>query len=312
LNEGSGRAIAILTAGEQSQIIPKMANSENHTPQDDMERLKIAIGKLINFLKETLPKAKSCLGRIYKEHQGITAWLQALVAVVMTATLVQNCKVIHQNTETLKIEQETRLNPELECSYNWASSGFIFRNIGDAAAQVMFLETSVYCVQSNEVLKLTPIRSSSGSITPPLNKFILNPGETANALDIYVPDMNWVTAFWKKYGGDLLIRVYVEFDRASPMYRRYSGYYNFSLDQDALLFPSDTPKGMFRLLTEEENPYLLITLDKFNSIPANQFYMVVYYDNMKKYLLFGQRGINNIVSMTTNGTFVIGSWAKLH
>ena len=158
--------------------------------------------------KRIIAKLKTLVADIYhKDHEKTTAWAQLIISCVMMATLLQNCRVIDQNSKTLnstlvslelqkvatsnaisqlQIEEETRLNPELECSYNWVGKIFLFRNVGTMPAENIFLQTRVFCVRSNDVLQLTPIRSNSGTILPPLEKPFLLPGEIANANQVYV------------------------------------------------------------------------------------------------------------------------------
>jgi hypothetical protein len=250
-------------------------------------------------------------------------------------TLHQNQKVIEANGETLRhaaeslelqkiatsnaihqieIEEETRLNPELECAYDWADDVFLFRNVGTIAAKDIFLYTAVYSVHSSEVMQLYPFRRDSGSILPPLEKEVLSPGETAKARQIYSPDKQWVTEFWGKYGGEILVRVFVEYNGAKSGYHRYSGYFNFTMNSTAE-FAAQVPTQA-RFLTEEEKPSLQKTIEQFNATPRNQFKAVAWFGgtNGMAVLPFDtiDYGVNPIVSMRSNGVFVIGSWAKHH
>jgi len=253
----------------------------------------------------------------------------AFTSLVMAGTLLQNQRVIKNAVETLElqkiatsnavhqieIEEETRLNPELECAYDWVHDVFLFRNVGTTAAKEIFLHTAVYSVHSNEVLQLTPFRRDSGVVLPPLEKEVLSPGETANANKVYLPDKQRVAEFWKKYGGEILVRVYVQYGAAKSGYNQYSGYFNFTMDSTAQIV-MQTPNEYHKFLTEEEMPSLQKTVEQFNVIPRDQFKEVAWFggtNDMQEFPFgFGEIGVNSIVSMRSNGVFVLGSWAKLH
>jgi hypothetical protein len=252
-------------------------------------------------------------------------------------TLIQNQRVISQNGRTLEatiqslelqkiatsnaisqlqIEEETRLNPELECAYNPYGGDFVIRNVGTMAAENIFLQTKVFSVLSNEVLELTPISRSTGTILPPLEKSILLPGEIAKANQVYVPDTQEMAAFWGKFGGEILVRVYVTYERSKPAYHRYSGFFNFTLsgtpkfDADARV-----AKSFLMLLTEEEKPMMQKTLEQFNAMPRDQFKTVAWFgtnDMGEMPSGPGDFGVGSIVGATSNGVFILGSWAKHH
>lgn len=252
----------------------------------------------------------------------------------MMWTLIQNQRVISQNGRTLEatiqslelqkvatsnaisqlqIEEETRLNPELECGYNPFGSIFIFRNVGTMPAENIFLRTTVFCVCSNEVLGLTPISSESGTIIPPLDKRIVLPGEIANANKIYSPDSQWVEELWKKYGGEILVRIYVTYERSKPTYNRYSGYYYFTMNSTAEI-GAQSQKCYQMFLTEEESPLIKNTLAQFNAMPRDRFKMVAYWGstNMQEFPFGpGDFGVNAMYTGNTNGA-ILGSWAKHH
>ena len=253
----------------------------------------------------------------------------------MTWTLIQNQRVISQNARTLqatiqsldlqkvatanaisqlKIEEETRLNPELECTYNSYGGDFVIRNVGTASAENIFLQTAVFSVRSNDVLQLTPIRAESGTILPPLGKQILLPGETSTANKVYVPDTQRVAEFWNKFGGEILVRLYIAYERAKPTYHRYSGFYDFTMNSTSELAIQD--QNEFRkLLTEEEKPLLQKTLDQFSAMPRSQFKTIAYCgsNNMQEMPFgFSDFGVNSLVGASSNGVFILGSWAKHH
>jgi hypothetical protein len=269
-----------------------------------------------------------------KKPQTKATWIMVFVSFVMMWTLIQNQRVISQNGRTLEatiqslelqkvatsnaisqlqIEQETRLNPELECAYNWAGKTFVFRNVGTMAAENIFLQTQVFSVHSNEVFRLSQTPGVSGTVIPPLEKQFLLPGETANANQVYVPNTQYVAEFWKKYGGEILVRIYVEYERIKPTYHRYSGYYDFTMNSTS---ESAIQNSSFyrKYLTEEEKPLLQTTLAQFNAVPRDQYRNIVYFSNtnMQEFPIgFGEDGIRSVIIGRTNGV-VIGSWAKHH
>src|SRR5438045_6697805 len=110
-----------------------------------------------------------------KKPQTKATWIMVFISCVMMWTLIQNQRVISQNGRTLEttiqslelqkvatsnaisqlqIEEETRLNPELECAYNPYGGVFAVRNVGTKAAENIFLQTTVFSVSSNQVLQL--------------------------------------------------------------------------------------------------------------------------------------------------------------
>lgn len=269
-----------------------------------------------------------------KKPQTKATWIMVFISCVMMWTLHQNQIVIKDNAKALEatlaslqlqkvttsnaihqieIEEETRLNPNLECAYNWADDSFLFRNVGTTAAKDIFLNTSVYSIRSNEVMQLDSFRLGSGSILPPLEKEVLLPGETAKALQIYSPDKHWVAEFWKKYGGEILIRIFVEYNGVKPGYNRYSGYFNFTMSSNA---KHEMASPFQRFLTEEEKPSLQKTIEQYNATPREHFKVVEWSGgtNDMEVLPFylNDIGVHSIVSARSNGVFVLGSWAKHH
>jgi hypothetical protein len=281
---------------------------------EDPDWLIIQLRTLGNLIKRKTPSFKNWVWTnpttIPAWMQGIGALFQVLIALVMVYALLQNSKIIKTSTEALKIEQATRLNPELECGYNWVGGELMFRNVGDAVARVWFLEPSIYCVQSNRVLKLYHF---AGSTTPPLGTLELNPGKVATANKVYSLNRNGIAQFWRKYQGDLLIRIYVEYDRENPTYHRYSGYYNFTVDRD-MLDLANPDEFFFRLLTEEEDPHLRTIIDRFNSTPDENFTMVQFVatNEFLEYRMIMERGLQSPIVGTSNGVSRFGGWAKLH
>jgi hypothetical protein len=186
--------------------------------------------------------------------------------------------------------------------------------VGTIAAKDIFLYTAVYSIRSNEVMQLHPFRRDSGTILPPLEKEVLLPGETSKAREIYSPDKQWVAEFWQKYGGEILVRIFIEYNGAKLGYHRYSGYFNFTMNSTAE-FAAQIP-AQARFLTEEEKPSLQQTIEQFNATPRDQFRAVARFGgtNGMAVVPFGaiDYGVNPIVSMRSNGVFVIGSWAKHH
>ena len=291
---------------------------------------------LKQFAVEKAAWLKSQAAAIYhKDHEKTTAWAQLIISCVMMVTLFQNCRVINQTTNTLnstmaslelqkvatsnaisqlEIEQETRLNPELECAYNWVGKVFVFRNVGSMAAENIFLQTRVFSVRSNAVLQLTPISSHTGTIFPPLEKPVLLPGEVANANQVYVPDTQRIAEFWKEYKGEILVRIYVEYERIKPAYHRYSGFYYFTMnsDSESLIQNLDIYR---RFLTEQEKPLAQKILEEFNSMPRDQYKTIAYFGttNMQEVRSgFGEDGVDSVIRGTTNSAVVIGSWSKHH
>jgi hypothetical protein len=210
--------------------------------------------------------------------------LMAIASCVMMWTLHQNHIVIKDNSEALQatltslelqkvttsnaisqlqIEEETRLNPELECAYDPINEGFILRNVGEAPAANIYLKTFVVCVTSNQVLELENFQKTN-FIGPSLGKKTsLLPGEHGDVDEGHVPDMERLREFWNRFGDDVLVRFYVEYERSEPTYHRYSGYFNFLFN-----YP--------HLLTEEESPSVNEAVHLFNSVPHEQQYPVIY------------------------------------
>jgi hypothetical protein len=270
-----------------------------------------------------------------KKPQTKATWIMVFVSCVMTWTLIQNQRVINQNARTLQttvqslelqkittsnelqqlqIEEETRLNPELECAYNPYYNNFLIRNVGTMPAENIFIQTMVFCVSSNGVFQLVPISAGTGTILPPLDKRILIPGEAGTANQIYSPDAQWVTQFWEKYGGEILVRVYVVYERTKPTYNRYSGFFNFTMNPNPGV-ASPYPKGYQKLFTEEEKPLIQNTLEQFNATPSDRFKIIAYFgSNEMKEIPRGieDQGINAIYGATSNSAFIWGSWAKQH
>jgi hypothetical protein len=136
---------------------------------------------------------------------------------------------------------------------------------GNAPAVNIYLRTIVECVSSNQIFflfKYNPAISAPEELrtkNPALvGKTVLLPGEHAKADEIYFPDMGWLNEFYARFGDDVLVRVYVIYERSGPAYHRNSGYFNF-------LF--NTPN---RLLTEEERPSIHKILERYNSIPRSE------------------------------------------
>jgi hypothetical protein len=213
------------------------------------------------------------------------------ISCVMMWTLIQNQRVISQNGRTLEttiqslelqkiatsnaiqqlqIEVETRKNPELECAYNlgqaFTNYGFVLRNVGNASATNIYLRVSASCITSNSVYTLEFCRIPMGDgIAPLVGKFQLAPGDRADVQDLYVPNVNWLEDVMLKYNSDILVRLYVEYEKPNPNYRRYSGCFNFVYSRN--WFPG-------YLQTSEESPRVSQVLERFNSIPSSQRFMI--------------------------------------
>lgn len=212
-----------------------------------------------------------------------------VISFITMLTLFQNCRVIGQNGRTLQtavaslelqkiatsnaihqleIEEQTRLNPELECGYKYGpfstNYGFVLRNVGSAQATNIYLRVSAACVTSNSVYALETTRVPIGSgVAPLVDKIVLAPGEQAAVQDLYFPNLDWLEAVRSKYDGDVLVRLYVEYERPQPIFRRYAGYFNFVFAQ--------TPLG---LKTAENSPRLQSILERYNSIPRTQRFSI--------------------------------------
>jgi hypothetical protein len=103
----------------------------------------------------------SKLSEILK-HNNASGWATFLVSLVMVYALLQTNRAIKQTAESielqrsansnaavqLRIEQDTRLYPELECRWD-TISGLVLRNVGTAPATNINLRTAVVCVTSN-------------------------------------------------------------------------------------------------------------------------------------------------------------------
>jgi hypothetical protein len=222
-------------------------------------------------------------------------WIMVLISCVMMLTLCQNCRVIGDSSRALQtamqslelqkiittntvheleIEEETRLYPELECMYDPFGNNFVIRNVGTTTAENIFLNTSVFSVSSNGVFQLSPISGFGGMVSPPLEKVVLEPGQIAKVKPVYVPDLHFVTKFWQKYRGEILVRLYVEYEKTKPAYHRYSGHFNFTLNSNpeiAAQLAEKEMKGSLIFLTEEEKPSMQKTLDQFNAMPRDEF-----------------------------------------
>ena len=223
----------------------------------------------------------------------VATCIMAIASSVMMWTLRQNQKVIQQNAMTLqhtteslelqristsnavqqlKVEQETRLHPELECGNMLDESrsprggfNFALRNVGTAPATNINMRTFVICVTSNRAVHLlTNQQSRFRGIAPALShrKTDLLPGEQANADGIFRLDAIALSEFENKFRGDVIVRIYVEYERTGTTYHRYSGHFNF-------LYNS---YGMFRnmLETEEQRPSIQQILENYSSMPASE------------------------------------------
>jgi hypothetical protein len=246
-----------------------------------MQTIRMIVKFRIFFMKVS--------GWLSKKPRTKATWIMVLISCVMMGTLIQNHEVIKQNAQVLKnavqslelqklatsnvlhqiqIEEETRLNPDLECAYNPHSNHFVVRNAGTAPATTIYLaKTIVACVQSNQVLDFADFRKDGPGIQFPslVGKQILQPGEQADAAQVYVPDGDRLTEFWRRTGDYLLVRVYIEYERPAPAYRRYSGYFNFLFEPVAQ-----------RLVTAEENPSIREIVARYNSMPRAQHHPVLY------------------------------------
>src|SRR5438876_745814 len=93
--------------------------------------------------------AKKNQNWFYRKPQTKATWIMVFISCVMMWTLVQNRHVIQENANALQnaaqslelqkiatsnamhqiqIEEETRLNPELECAYDPYKQSFVIRN----------------------------------------------------------------------------------------------------------------------------------------------------------------------------------------
>lgn len=220
-----------------------------------------------------------------KKPQTKATWIMVFVSCVMMWTLIQNQKVIIQNARTLQttveslelqkiatsnaiqqlqIEEETRKNPELECAYSYGhivtNYGFVLRNVGNAPATNVYLRVSAACVTSNSVYTLEYCRVPIGNgMAPLVGKLMLTPGEQADVQDLYVPNIEWLQEVMIKYKGDILVRLYAEYERPAPNYRRYSGYFNFVFD-----------RAIWGLQAAEGSPRVQQALERYNSISPSQ------------------------------------------
>jgi hypothetical protein len=204
--------------------------------------------------------------------------------------------------EQLQIDRLTRLDPKLECGYTISSFtsnapfrrySFVLRNVGTATATNIFMSTTVALVTSNQVFCLDRYRHNTGEgmltngafgftrsdgygltagiYVPPLMastesaKDTLSPGEHANANPIFMPDFDVLLEFWNRFRGDVLVSVYVRYNREKPAFHTYSGHFNF-------LFQ---PHGI-ELQTEETLPGVRGTVDRYYSIPPSQRFTVEY------------------------------------
>jgi hypothetical protein len=215
----------------------------------------------------------------------------------------------------LQIEEETRLNPELECAFNPYTKNLLVRNAGDAPAFMIYMKTSVVCVSSNVALDLDYYRNGPGTTFPAIGKKLtLEPGEQGEVDSLLVPDMNRLMEFWNRFGDDVLVRIFVEYERPAPSYRRYSGYFNFVFD------PLEE-----RLVTEEENPTIQEIVNRYNAIPRPQQYPVRYIPNnptnhwdvwsdwkggVEKGGVMAMSG--KLPSSTNSITIIRGAWTKHH
>ena len=230
-------------------------------------------------------------GWLAKKPQTKATWIMVFISCVMMWTLIQNQRVISQNARTLQttveslelqkvatsnaiqqlqIEVETRKNPELECGYNLGQSftnyGFVLRNIGNAPATNIYLRVSASCVTSNSVYTLEFCRVPMGSgVAPLVGELQLNPGGQADVQDLYVPNMNWLEDVMLKYNSDILVRLYIEYERPNPNYRRYSGSFDFVYSRNWIPGYLQTP---------EESPRVLQALERLRLIPPSQRFMI--------------------------------------
>jgi hypothetical protein len=262
--------------------------------------------------------------------QGIGAIIQVIVALIMIRVLSQNSDIIKATNDSLgvqrtalsnavtqiTIEQETRLNPELECGYNWIAEKFMFRNVGDAPTEVCFLRTFVYLVKSNDVYILCPIRHdyNPSYAGPPLDKSLLNPGEIAHASTNFTPNFSWIAESFKKLGDcDVLISIHIEYNRMTTTFRNYSGDFYFTINRSELSFPKDVPQSSFHLMTESEVPYIRNIIEHRNAVPEwKYFFWDVGMSNGVPQIPIFYPGYGSVIMGATNSTWIMGGWAKMH
>lgn len=268
---------------------------------DDIKRFKQAVSKGAKLMGEHSPAI-----------QAFVAIIQMVIAGVMVFALYQSCETIKSAKETLTIEQETRLNPELECGYNWVGGDFMLKNVGDADANVTVFYAEIYFVQTNQVQKF--YYQPLNQIYPPVNPQLIPPGGLSYMVPKTVPDFKEAAVAWKKFGGDILIRLYINYERNTPTYRKYSGYYDFTMEGTILRLADNSPlPPTIFLLTEEEAPYLHKIVENFNATSEKQFFTASKGPGTNFYYLDAGlvRRYSSIVG-ATNASWVNGSWAKLH
>lgn len=232
---------------------------------------------------------------------------QTVIKNAVTSLELQ--KVATSNAiQQLQIEVETRKNPELECAFYcgqaFTNYGFVLRNVGNAAATNIYLRVSVACVTSNSVYTLQFFnRSSSSGENPLVGKLFLNPGDQAAVQDFYVPVRDWLEETMLHYSGDVLVRLYVEYERPSPNFRRYSGCFVFIYDRPGL-----------KLQAGAETPRLQQALDRFSSIPpANRFLIAGPADRTNPWHIYESvygRDVGGMQSDSPVGAIKILNWTK--
>ena len=220
------------------------------------------------------------------EDKPFTKAMWATVAVAfltLLATLLQTQCIIRQNQtalqttaaslnlqeiarsnafETLRLEQATRLNPELECILSISGSYATFgeryvrlRNVGTAPAEDISLEIFFAGFTTNAVRfqvlldqeeegteefsphaepagpKVFYKRLFSGPIVGAGGPAKLGPGETGFALPaLQHIGLGFADWFFEAFGDNMVLSIYVTYSRHEPGLRTYGGYWFYGYD----------------------------------------------------------------------------------